>query len=128
MNRIFHYKVSFSDVCAVLLLSALTFYYFWTKMLLVALPVAAVWILVIERILHTYYTFTPDGIEVCCGRFSRRRLVSYADIIQYREMSNCLGLVHYILIEYGSGHTLSVKPQNSASFIAEMNKRMTNII
>lgn len=124
MNRIFHYKVSFSDVCAVLLLAALTFYFFWIRSVAVALPVAAVWILVIERILHTQYTFTPGSLIVYSGRFSQRRTVDYALITRYKEMSNCFGLVRYILIEYGSGKTQSVKPQNMASFMAEMNKRM----
>lgn len=124
MNRIFHYKVSFSDVCAVLLLAALTFYFFWMRQLYVALPVAAIWVLVIERILYTVYAFTPDGLEVKSGRFSRRRLIGYTEITRYSEMSNCFGLVRYILIEYGSGKAQSVKPQNTASFMAEMNKRM----
>lgn len=124
MNRIFHYKVSFSDVCAVLLLAALTFYFFWIRSVAVALPVASVWILVIERILHTQYTFTPGSLIVYSGRFLRRRMVDYTLITGYKEMSNCFGLVRYILIEYGSGKTQSVKPQNMASFMAEMNKRM----
>ena len=127
MNRIFHYKVSFSDVCAVFLLAVLTFYFFWIRSLLVALPVAAVWIVVVERILNTTYTFTPEGLEVNGGRFSRLRVIRYADIARLKQMSNCFGLVSYILIENASGRFLSVKPQNAGSFIDEMNKRMNKI-
>lgn len=128
MNRIFHYNISFIDIFAVLLLAALTFCYFWTRQLAVALPVAAIWVLVIERILHTTYTFMPTTLVVSGGRFSRRREIDYSAIVSYKPMSNCFGLVRYVLIEYGENKSVSVKPRNEALFMAEMTKRMTNKI
>lgn len=60
MNRIFHYRVTAIDVSAIVLMALLSFYFFWMLRVVVALPVAAVWVLMVERVLHTTYTFTPE--------------------------------------------------------------------
>ena len=44
MNRIFHYRVTAIDVSAIVLMALLSFYFFWMLRVVVALPVAAVWV------------------------------------------------------------------------------------
>ena len=65
MNRIFHYRVTAIDVSAIVLMALLSFYFFWMQRVVVALPVAAVWVLMVERVLHTTYSFTPDSYYRC---------------------------------------------------------------
>jgi hypothetical protein len=40
-------------------------------------------------------------------------------------MTNCFGLVGYVLVEYGKGRSLSLKPQMEQLFVDEMTKRIT---
>ena len=122
MNRIFHYRVTAIDVSAIVLMALLSFYFFWMLRVVVALPVAAVWVLMVERVLHTTYTFT---LVVSGGRFSRTRSIAYADVSRCQTMTNCFGLVGYVLVEYGKGRSLSLKPQMEQLFVDEMTKRIT---
>lgn len=125
MNRIFHYRVTAIDMSAIVLMALLSFYFFWMLRVVVALPVAAVWVLMVERVLHTTYTFTPEALVVSGGRFSRTRSIAYADVSRCQTMTNCFGLVGYVLVEYGKGRSLSLKPQMEQLFVDEMTKRIT---
>lgn len=124
MHRVFHHRFSIPSLCGILLFAVLTFYFLWQKMALVALPLAAVWVLMIERVLHTTYTLTDSRLIISRGRFARVCVIDIGSVIGCHPMSNCLGLVHYVLIEYGDGRTVSVQPQCELEFIGELYKRI----
>lgn len=123
MNRVFHHRISIPDMSGILVFAALTFYFFWQKQPLVALPLAAVWVVLVERVLHTSYRFEPDGLRISRGRFAREEFIPLASIHACHVMRNCFGLVHYLLIEHGEGRMASVQPACENEFMEELKKR-----
>lgn len=82
MIRTFHSKINKKTLFFCLLPGTmLAVYFFWIKQPLVALCCMIFLVFVIERLIHTAYTFTSDGwLTVYQGRFSKIGKYALADI------------------------------------------------
>lgn len=127
MNRLFHQRFTLSSKCGITVFSLLAFYLFWMKMAILAVVVAIIIVVMIERVIHTTYCFTAteegDVLVIDRGRFSRKTVIRVGDIVKCTPMKTSFGLSRYLLIEYGAGHLTSVQPESDASFVAELKKR-----
>ena len=128
MDRTFHQRVSPASACGILAFALLALYMFWTKNALVGCLLAAVVVLMIERVVHTTYVFRRnDGEEemlyIDNGRFSKTRRIRVNDIVSCRKMSTGFGLSQYVLLQCGHKRLVSVQPDNADAFIDEIRKR-----
>lgn len=127
MNRTFHYRVSFVNYLAIFTVAAAALFFFWNRSTvgtLVAFLLAMAVILMVERIIHTVYVFTSDGLIVIDkGRFSRSLSVPVSDIINVRTVRQPLLPVRFVIIEYGAGHVVTVQPVNEEAFVDEIKRR-----
>ena len=81
-------------------------------------------VLMIERILHTVYVFTADGLLVINrGRFSRQTVIHVSDILSAEKLRAGVLPVRYVLVRYGAGHEVAVQPVNEDAFIGEIRRR-----
>ena len=96
MDRTFHQRLSPASVCGILAFALLALYMFWTKSALAGCLLAAVVVLMIERVVHTTYVFRRNDDEemlyIDNGRFSKTRQIRVNDIVSCRKMSTGFGL------------------------------------
>lgn len=128
MKRTFQHRVTVISVTWVLLLAAVALFFFWKRTspaAVVAMLVLCVDVLVVERLIHTTYVFTDDGLLVVShGRFSRPVVVPLAEVTRTSVRRSCYGLVRHVLVEYGSNRMVSVMTENDEAFMKEMYKRI----
>lgn len=86
MVRTFHASVNKLMILGCLLPSTvLAAYFFWERMPLAGLVFLLLMVLCVERIIHTSYTFTDDGMLVVDrGRFARKHLIRVAEVAEVR--------------------------------------------
>ena len=127
MERTFHQQFTMANKCGITVFSLLALYLLWQKAALTGLFVAVIVVLMIERMIHTTYTFTvserSEVLRIDRGRFSRPTVIAVNEIVRCTLMKTAFGLSHYLLIEYGGRRMVSVTPDNSEAFIAELKKR-----
>lgn len=127
MERTFHQQFTMANKCGITVFSLLAFYLLWQKAALTGLFVVVIVVLMIERMIHTTYTFTvserSEVLRIDRGRFSRPTVIAVNEIVRCTLMKTAFGLSHYLLIEYGERRMVSVTPDNSEAFIAELKKR-----
>lgn len=127
MERTFHQQFTMANKCGITVFSLLAFYLLWQKAALTGLFVAVIVVLMIERMIYTTYTFTvserSEVLRIDRGRFSRPTVIAVNEIVRCTLMKTAFGLSHYLLIEYGERRMVSVTPDNSEAFIAELKKR-----
>ena len=127
MERTFHQQFTMANKCGITAFSLLAFYLLWQKAALTGLFVAVIVVLMIERMIYTTYTFTvserSEVLRIDRGRFSRPTVIAVNEIVRCTLMKTAFGLSHYLLIEYGERRMVSVTPDNSEAFIAELKKR-----
>lgn len=127
MNRIFHARIVWYQYVYLILLAGVAFYSLWTKHILVAAAVMVFLIVLIERIIHTIYTITTDGLLVLYyGRFSRSKTIKIVDIDEVeRKNSMNFGSFHvteYLLIRYKEDKYVSLMPVKEREFIEQLSK------
>lgn len=126
-SRTFHYKISFTNLAAVAVVALAALFMFWNRsavgaMVGLALMVAVV--LMVERMIHTEYWLTPHGyLVVCHGRFSRLVYIRLSDITSVEIVRPSLLPVAYVLIRYGAGHEMSLRPADMEAFADEVKRR-----
>lgn len=127
MDRTFHQRLSPATACGILAFGLLALYLFWVKSALMGCILAAVVVLMIERVVHTNYVFRRDEDEemlyIDNGRFSKTRRIRVNDIVQCRKMTTGFGLSQYVLLQCGHKRLVSVQPDSADAFIAEVRKR-----
>lgn len=127
INRTFHYRVTFLNYVAIIVVAVAALCAFWHKSAanaVVGLALMIAVVLMVERIVHTAYTLTADGrLRVSKGRFSRRVEIRLTDIVSVETVHGRLLPVRYVLVRYGAGHELAVQPANEEAFIEEIRKR-----
>ena len=127
MYRTFHYRVTFAGFVAVVLTAAAAFSFLWHRTapnVIIGFMLVFAAMLMIERMIHTEYTFTPEGMLVIRrGRFSRTLSVPVNEILRAEVVRHRLLPVRYVLIEYGAGHEVSVQPVGEDAFLRELRKR-----
>ena len=131
MTRTFQHRVTAISLGSIILMALVAFHFFWQRMplaVMVGTAVVCLDVMVIERVLHTTYTFTDDDrLIICRGRFAQQLTLPVDSIIRVRQQRHFLHLVSYVLIEYGSGRVTSVQPDNPQAFIDEIRKRQKRI-
>ncbi len=131
MNRTFHYRVAWTDFACVFIIAAVAVYFLWDRSAantVAGFCLLAVAVLVIERIIHTEYVLTSGGMLIVKrGRFARTLAVPVNEITAVRRCRAGLLPVSYVLVEYGAGHIISVRPFNEAAFVGEISKRQERL-
>lgn len=132
-DRTFHKRFMVSAKCGIVFFALLAGYFFWVKMAIIGILLAIVIVGMMERILHTAYTFRRvvpidrdeemDFLVVDEGRFSSNRTVPVCDIIHVERVSCFFGLDHALVIEYGAHRLLTVVPDNEERFLKEIKVR-----
>ena len=81
MNRIFHARVPWYAFVLLILLSVVVVWSYWERIGLLAAVALLMMVLVVERVIHTSYTITTDGMLIVNrGRFSSRIVVPLTSI------------------------------------------------
>lgn len=133
MKRIFHQRFTLASKCSLVLFTSLLAFTAWHKMAIVSAVLAVMVLIIIERVIHTSYTFdgqraTGEGEPVECltidrGRFSSALIIPLNEIVSVAPMKAVFGLSRYLLISYGNRRLVSVEPENDEAFLAELRKR-----
>ena len=133
MNRIFHARISWYQYFLLVVLTVNAVGALWCKYILPAVLLILMLIVVIEQIIHTVYTVTPDGIlEISTGRFIRKKVIPISEITAIRKCHSMkfgrFSVTEYVLIEYGKGKFVSVMPVKEREFVELLEKRLTDYI
>lgn len=131
-ERTFHQRFTLASKCGIMVFSGLAFWFFWERQAFVGLLVMIIVIGMIERVLHTEYTFKKvkpvDREEehwfliINRGRFSRRVTIPVEEIKSIREMPTPMKMSHFLLITYGPGNVFGVQPVDEDAFLATWRK------
>ncbi len=129
-ERTFHKRFTLPARIGVVVFALLAGYFFWMKVAVVGILVAIVIVGMIERILHTTYTFRRvkpidrdeemDYLIISEGRFSANRNVPLCDVTDVRSARTFFGLDECVVIEYGCKNIVAVQPDNVVAFRKEM--------
>ena len=133
MNRIFHVRIAWYQYFLLVVLTVNVVGALWCKYILPAVLLILMLIVVIEQIIHTVYTVTPDGIlEISTGRFIRKKVIPISEITAIRKCHSMkfgrFSVTEYVLIEYGKGKFVSVMPVKEREFVELLEKRLTDYI
>ena len=133
MNRIFHARIAWYQYFLLVVLTVNAVGALWCKYILPAVLLILMLIVVIEQIIHTVYTVTPDGIlEISTGRFIRKKVIPISEITAIRKCHSMkfgrFSVTEYVLIEYGKGKFVSVMPVKEREFVELLEKRLTDYI
>ncbi len=133
MNRIFHARIAWYQYFLLVVLTVNVVGTLWCKYILPAVLLILMLIVVIEQIIHTVYTVTPDGIlEISTGRFIRKKVIPISEITAIRKCHSMkfgrFSVTEYVLIEYGKGKFVSVMPVKEREFVELLEKRLTDYI
>ena len=131
MNRIFHARIAWYQYFLLVVLTVNVVGALWCKYILPAVLLILMLIVVIEQIIHTVYTVTPDGIlEISTGRFIRKKVIPISEITAIRKCHSMkfgrFSVTEYVLIEYGKGKFVSVMPVKEREFVELLEKRLTD--
>lgn len=133
MNRIFHARIAWYQYFLLVVLNVNVVGALWCKYILPAVLLILMLIVVIEQIIHTVYTVTPDGIlEISTGRFIRKKVIPISEITAIRKCHSMkfgrFSVTEYVLIECGKGKFVSVMPVKEREFVELLEKRLTDYI
>lgn len=129
MNRIFHARIAVGQFLFLALISGLAVYMLWNKLVLLA-ALFMIWlVLVVEKLIHTTYTLTPDGrLVLYFGRFRRGREILLKDVVAVERASSMLvgrfAVMRYVLVRHGAGKCEVLFPVKEEEFIRLMEKRI----
>ena len=133
MNRIFHARIAWYQYFLLVVLTVNVVGALLCKYILPAVLLILMLIVVIEQIIHTVYTVTPDGIlEISTGRFIRKKVIPISEITAIRKCHSMkfgrFSVTEYVLIECGKGKFVSVMPVKEREFVELLEKRLTDYI
>lgn len=133
MNRIFHARIAWYQYFLLVVLTVNVVGALWCKYILPAVLLILMLIVVIEQVIHTVYTVTPDGIlEISTGRFIPKKVIPLSEITAIRKCHSMkfgrFSVTEYVLIEYGKGKFVSVMPVKEREFVELLEKRLTDYI
>ena len=116
MNRTFHARITWNQVAVMIVAAVLAIWAFWIKQALLAVVFLLMLIVLIERIIHTTYTVTTDGMLVLYyGRFTKGREIILSDIRKAERFKGWL--THGVDIFYGANDHVAVQPVNEIEFL-----------
>ncbi|GAA6529225.1 MAG: PH domain-containing protein [Prevotella sp.] len=134
MDKTFHHRFTIGAMSGIVLFSILTFYFFWEKHALIGTLLMVLILCMIERVIHTTYTFHKVGagtpgkeqeiLIINKGRFSINKSIPLRELQEVTRMKTVFGLNHYLLLVYGSGKRMeAVMPVEEEGFLSELKKR-----
>lgn len=128
MNRIFHARIAWYQYFILVILGINAFEFLWYKYILLALVTSLMLIVVIEMVIHTTYTVTPENeLILYYGRFIRKKVIPIGEITSIRKHHSMkfgrFSVTEYVLIEYGHGKYVSVMPVKEQEFVQLIHKR-----
>ncbi len=133
-DRTFHKRFTLTARIGVVIFALLAGYFFWVKMAIIGILLAIVIVGMIERILHTTYTFKKvkpidrdeemEYLIINEGRFSCNKNVPLCDIVSVGTAKTFLGLDSCTVIEYGYHNIVAVQPDNEEGFRNEIMRKL----
>ncbi len=128
MNRIFHARIAMGQYLFLILIGILTVYMLWSKLSLPAALFMLWLVVIIEKLIHTTYTVTPDGkLMLSFGRFSRSKEILIKDIASVERASSMqigrFAVIRYVLVKYGEGKCAVLLPVKEEEFIRLLEER-----
>lgn len=132
MNRIFHARITLTDIVLLSLISGMSIWLLWNRMAVLALLFLVLMVIVTEKMIHTTYTITTDGsLIIYKGRFLKIRQIALEDIQSVSVVSpfRIFGktIRHYVLIECSGGMELALLPKKEDELIEMLGKRCLNL-
>lgn len=128
MNRIFHARIAMGQYLFLIPIGILAVYMLWYKSPFLA-AIFMLWLVVIiEKLIHTTYTVTPDGkLVLSFGRFSRSKEILMKDITSVERASSMqvgrFAVMRYVLVKYGEGKCAVLLPVKEEEFIRLLEER-----
>ena len=134
MDRTFHHRFTIGAMCGIALFSILMFYFFWEKHALVGTLLMILILCMIERVIHTTYTFHKADTDVSGkeqevlvinkGRLSINKSIPIDELCEVTRMKTTFGLNHYLQPVYGNEKRMkAVMPVIEENFLFEMQQR-----
>lgn len=128
MNRIFHARIAWYQYFLLIMLAINAFAALWGKHIILAVLIMFLLIVVIEQVIHTTYTITPEGdLIIYSGRFIRKKTIPLKEITGVRKVHSMkfgsFSVTNYILIEYGKGKFVSTLPVKEQEFMELLEKK-----
>lgn len=128
MNRVFQAKINIGNYILLILLLLVAIHSMWcVNGLLLCLSLLLL-VVIIERMIHTTYTITTNGMLIINnGRFSRRKEVPLSDINSIERIRGMrIGgktISTSLLITCKNGKIFQVSPRNEDDFVKCVQKR-----
>ncbi len=127
MNRIFHHRISWAAYAAIVVLALCALFFLWHRerpaSIVVGLLLAMNTVMLVERLLHTSYTFENGLLRISRGRFARERVIDIDHIKETTIVRKPLGVQRYVLLRLKDGREIGLQPADEQAFISEINKR-----
>lgn len=127
MRRTFHRRADFRQVATIVLLAMLSFAFLWHRQggaVVVGVLLMLLTVVVTERLIHTTYTFTPDGrLLIDCGRLSKAVSIEVETIHRLHRTRGMLLVPSHFVLDYGAGHQITLMPDNEQAFVEELKRR-----
>ena len=128
MNRIFHARITLGQYLFLLLVSGMAFWALWDKHIILALVMVIILLLSIEKLIHTTYTITSDGLLVLYyGRFMRGKTIPLVEVtgVEQAHSMSLFGfkLMRCVLVHH-AGKTEALMPLKESEFLNVINKRV----
>lgn len=133
MNRLFNAKIEPGSLLLLVLVLAVTVFLMWTSRNGIAILIMLLLLVVmIERIIHTNYTVTPDGrLIIHMGRFSKDKTVDLAQVRSVERVAALRifgkALRTFVVIECVDGRVFSLIPKEEEKFIKTLNSRRNEL-
>ena len=129
MNRIFHARIAIGQYLFLFLVAGMTVWALWDKHIVLALIMAAILIVGIEKLIHTTYTLTSDGnLVLYYGRFMKGKTISLQEVTGVESVCQIrlfgVGLMRCVLVHHGN-KTEALMPVKEEEFIEVINKKRT---
>ena len=128
MERTFHRRVDAYGVAAAILpaaVSLMLFLHHTPGAVVAGLAMMLLTVIVIERLIHSTYTFTADNtLLIYSGRFSQTKTIRLGEVVRATRVSGRLLNQPHIIIRFGAGHTTSVQPENEDAFYTFLMKKV----
>lgn len=128
MNRVFQAKINIGNYILLILLLLVAIHSMWcVNGILLCLSLLLL-VVIIERMIHTTYTITTNGMLIINnGRFSRRKEVPLSDINSIERIKGMrIGgktISTSLLITCKNGKIFQVSPRNEDDFVKCVQKR-----
>lgn len=127
MNRIFHARIAIGQYLFLFLVAGMTVWALWDKHIVLALIMAAILIVGIEKLIHTTYTVTSDGnLVLYYGRFMTGKTISLQEVTGVESVCQIrlfgVGLMRCVLVHHGN-KTEALMPVKEKEFIEVINKK-----